>query len=73
MPLDWSNRKVSLTDPFVIIYLKNRESWIIMRGRETFYNEDREMIEFKSSEKAMAYAIGELDARDITVEMPDEH
>ena len=47
---------MSIDDPIEIEYQKNRTTFILMRGRETFYDEDRGMIEFDTIEEAKEWS-----------------
>lgn len=47
---------MSLTDPLDVIYDMKHEFWKVLRGRETFYDKDRYLITFKSSEDAEKWA-----------------
>ena len=51
---------MSINDPLVIEYLKRRSTFIVKQGRETFYDEDRCMIEFETIEKAEEWTEREL-------------
>ena len=46
---------MSITDPIFANYLPNRGSWILVQGRETFYNDDDAMIEFEGEYQAKKY------------------
>lgn len=46
---------MSITDPITTLFLSNRGTWILVQGRETFYNEDREMLEFPGQYQAKKY------------------
>lgn len=46
---------MSITDPIFVEYQQRRGTWILRQGRETFYNDDREMIEFPSQIAAKKY------------------
>ena len=52
---------MSINDPFIGEYLSRRETWIVKRGRETFYNEKRMMIEFNSFDEARIWTLLEFD------------
>ena len=58
---------MSITDPFVVEYYKRRETWIITRGRETFYDENNCMLEFETSQEAIAYAMNKLGAKGVAL------
>lgn len=47
---------MSINDPLVLEYRPRRGTWIITRGRETFYNDERELIEWEDHEDAIAWA-----------------
>ena len=46
---------MSITDPIVPEFHENKNYWILKRGRETFFNENREMLIFSSQEEAEKY------------------
>lgn len=47
---------MSINDPLELEYLDRRRSWIVKRGRETFYDDDRCLIEFDTAEEAIEWA-----------------
>lgn len=47
---------MSLTDPVEIEYLPKRNSYILVRGPETFYDADDCMIEFDTVGEALHFA-----------------
>lgn len=66
---------MSLGDPVLIEYLFRRKSYILTRGRETFYNDDREMIEFDTAEEARRWSVANLGIEPAPVgstEIPDD-
>lgn len=59
---------MGLADPFRVVYYERRDSWIIKRGSETFYDDDRCMLEFENPTDAAAYAAVHLGARSVSIE-----
>jgi hypothetical protein len=51
---------VSINDPLVIEYLDNRKTFIVTRGRETFYDEDRCMREWDTMDEAEEWCLEEF-------------
>ncbi len=51
---------MSVTDPLELRYQAKRRTWIVVRGRETFYDDDRYLIEHPTSGAATAWAEEEL-------------
>ena len=51
---------MSVTDPLELRYQGKRRTWIVVRGRETFYDDDRYLIEHSTSQAAIAWAEEEL-------------
>ena len=49
-------RAMSIDDPVIVEYYKTRNSFILKRGRETFYDENDFMREWASREEALAWA-----------------
>ena len=47
---------MSINNPVEIFYYENRDSYILKRGRETFYDEDRRMLEFDTEKDAQKWA-----------------
>jgi hypothetical protein len=48
---------MSINDPIVVEYNPRRRKYILTRGPETFYDDDRRMIEFSTLTLAMEYAL----------------
>lgn len=63
---------MGIVDPFVVKYYERRETWIIMRGRETFYNDNDEMLEFETAQEAAAHALAFLGANSVRLETEHE-
>lgn len=60
---------MGIADPVRVIYDERRETWRLVQGRETFYDEDRYLLQWESREEAIAWA------RDqgLPLQMEDEH
>ena len=52
-----------ITDPWRTQYSEKRETWILMRGPETVYNDDREMCEWNTEAEAKKWAEANLAGR----------
>ncbi len=48
---------MSLTDPFIIKRWKESEQWYVLRGRETFYNNDDTIILFGDPGAAVTWIL----------------
>lgn len=46
---------MSINDPIVAVYRERRQTWILVQGRETFYDENRRMREWSNEEEALAW------------------
>lgn len=51
---------MSITDPLVITYKPKRETWVILQGGETFYDEDNILREWKNEYEAVTWAAENL-------------
>jgi hypothetical protein len=60
---------MSIGDPLRLRYQTKRNTWIVCRGRETFYDDDRYLIEHETPEAAIAWSEAELGETPL---MPDE-
>jgi hypothetical protein len=49
------DKYMSINDPITVEWDDKRERWYLMRGRETFYDEDRVWIQFDTKEEAEEY------------------
>lgn len=47
---------MSLNDPVELYYNNRRNKWLLMRGRETFYDENNTLVEFDTVEEAIEWA-----------------
>ena len=46
---------MAITDPITVQYMEKRKSYILVQGRETFYNDGNEMMEFDTPADAVAW------------------
>lgn len=46
---------MSITDPIHAQYTQRRGTWILVQGRETFYDEDNVLLEFTGEMQAQKY------------------
>ncbi len=51
---------MSINDPITVVYYERRNTYILKQGRETFYNESRNMREWNTAEEARQWAINNL-------------
>lgn len=47
---------MSINDPVKLYYNNRRGKWILMQGRETFYDENNTLVEFDTVEQALEWA-----------------
>lgn len=60
---------MSVNDPLIVEYYPSRGTYIILQGRETFYDHNDILVEFPTSERARDYAVSILGEEPI---MPDQ-
>ena len=53
---------MSINDPYRLTYLKNRATWIVQQGNETFFDESRAMIEHDTAQEAIDWCAREKGA-----------
>ena len=46
---------MSITDPLEVFYMERWGVYIVVQGRETFYDEERRIIEYETEEEAQAW------------------
>ena len=46
---------MSIDDPILPYHYPNKGYWILKRGKETFFNKEREMLTFDTEADALAY------------------
>ena len=61
--------KMSITDPILLAY-SSKWGYYLIRGRETFYDEDNALVCFDDPEDAIRWVEEELDEK--VVALPDE-
>lgn len=47
---------MSINDPIVVRWNDRHKFWYLTQGRETFYNEDRELLYWDDKEEAIEYS-----------------
>ena len=58
---------MSMTDDLIITYIEKHNHWIILQGRETFYDEDRYMRTWDGPIEAMEWAKKNYPDKGITI------
>jgi len=48
---------MSIDDPIIVRYSERHEYWYLTQGRETFYNEDNQLIYFDNKDDAVRYSM----------------
>ena len=56
---------MSLNDPIIPYYNEKHQMWRLLRGRETFYDEDRYLREWETKEEALEWARANLPYNEI--------
>lgn len=46
---------MSITDPLEVFYMERWDVYIVVQGRETFYDEERRIIEHETEEDAQEW------------------
>jgi hypothetical protein len=46
---------MGVTDPIVLVYYENRDVYILVRGRETFYDDNDILRDFEEPEDAVVW------------------
>lgn len=46
---------MTITDPIVPKFYERKNHWILVQGRESFYDKERNLITFPTEEKALEY------------------
>lgn len=46
---------MGIMDPVTLEYYEKRDTWILSQGRETFYSEQRELLEWVDPENAVVW------------------
>lgn len=48
---------MSITDPIEVYYYERRKTYLLVRGRETFYDENDILLEWETAEEALEWAL----------------
>ena len=57
---------MSINDLVYPVYNNKREMWKLLRGRETFYDDDRVLREWETKQEALDWAYANLNVEFIT-------